>query len=65
MQLKALSKTIWKLGITGKGKLHFWKLMAWTIFRKPNLIPEAVTHSIYGYHYRTVLFANKGDKFAN
>ena len=58
-QLRALSKTIWKLGITGKGKFHFWKLISWTVIRKPSLIPEAITHSIYGYHYRTVLFTNK------
>jgi len=25
---------------------------------KPNLISEAVMYSIYGYHYRTVLFSN-------
>jgi radical SAM superfamily enzyme YgiQ (UPF0313 family) len=59
MQMKALSKTIWKLGITGKGKFHFWKLIFWTIFRKPFFLPEAITHSIYGYHYRTVLLTNK------
>ena len=59
MQLKAFSKTIWKLGITRRGQIHFWKLMFWTIFIKPSLLSEAVTHSIYGYHYRTVLFKNK------
>lgn len=58
-QLKAFSKTIWKIGIIGKGKFHFWKLIFWTILRKPFLLPEAVTHSIYGYHYRTVLFTKK------
>jgi radical SAM superfamily enzyme YgiQ (UPF0313 family) len=62
MQMRALSRTIWKIGITGNGKFHFWKLMFWTIFRKPNLIPEAITHSIYGYHYRTVLFTDKRNK---
>ncbi|MFZ4591700.1 MAG: DUF4070 domain-containing protein [Ignavibacteria bacterium] len=43
----------------GKGKYHFWKLFFWTIFRKPGLISEAITYSIYGYHYRTVLFEKK------
>jgi radical SAM superfamily enzyme YgiQ (UPF0313 family) len=52
---RALSRTVWKIGILGKGKFHFWKLFFWTIFRKPNLISEAITYSIYGYHYRTVL----------
>jgi hypothetical protein len=58
VQLTALSKVIWKMGITGDGKFHFWKLMFWTVFRKPNLISEAVTYSVYGYHYRMVLFNN-------
>jgi hypothetical protein len=58
MQIKALSKSVWKIGIKGKGKFHFWKLIFWTIFMKPNLISEAITHSIYGYHYRTVLLGN-------
>ncbi|MFA7359855.1 MAG: B12-binding domain-containing radical SAM protein [Candidatus Kapaibacterium sp.] len=62
IQMKALSKTIWKIGITGKGKFHFWKLMLWTILRKPALISEAVTYSIYGYHFRKVLFANKSNR---
>jgi hypothetical protein len=60
---RALSRTIWKIGITGKGKFHFWKLFFWTIFRKPNLISEAITYSIYGYHYRTVLLnESKSDR---
>ena len=63
LQIKALSKAIWKIGIKGKGKFHFWKLVSWTIIRKPSLISEAITYSIYGYHYRTVLLTNKENKY--
>lgn len=63
MQMKALSKTIWKIGIRGNGQFYFWKLIFWTIFRKPYLISEAITNSIYGYHYRTVLLTNSGKKY--
>jgi radical SAM superfamily enzyme YgiQ (UPF0313 family) len=63
LQLKALSQAIWKIGIKGKGKFHFWKLVSWTIIRKPSLISEAITYSIYGYHYRTVLLTNKENKY--
>ncbi len=62
VQLTALSKAIWKIGILGKGKYHFWKLLLWTVLRKPNLISEAVTYSIYGYHFRTVLLNNSKRK---
>ncbi len=40
------------IGIRGKERLHYWKLLFWTIFRRPKLFPMAVTYSIYGYHYR-------------
>ena len=55
LQINAFIKSIWRLGIREKGKRHFWKLFFWTIFRKPNLLPEAITQSIYGYHYRTIM----------
>ncbi|HEX3020342.1 MAG TPA: B12-binding domain-containing radical SAM protein [Chitinispirillaceae bacterium] len=54
-QLWALYCVIWKIGIIGQGKWHFWKLCIWTLFRRPNLLPEAITLSIFGFHYRMVL----------
>ena len=42
------------LGVWGKERLYFWHLMFWTLFRKPKLLPVAVTLSIYGYHYRKI-----------
>ncbi len=54
-QIKALSKSILKMGIIEKGKIHFWKVLIWTTFRKPRLFPLAITMSIYGYHFRQVL----------
>ncbi len=58
---KAFTKAIWLLGISGKGKFYFWKMVIWTLFHKPGLISEAITQSIYGYHYRTVLLGT-GDE---
>jgi hypothetical protein len=43
-----------RLGIFGKERFQYWKLMFWTLFRKPRLIPVAITLSIYGYHYRKI-----------
>lgn len=63
-ELKALSKVVWKLGIKGKGKFHFWKLVSWTIMKKPALFSEAMTQSVYGYHYRTVLLNNKENRYS-
>jgi radical SAM superfamily enzyme YgiQ (UPF0313 family) len=61
LQINAFIKSIWRLGIREKGKRHFWKLFFWTIFRKPNLLPEAITQSIYGYHYRTIMIKRYED----
>lgn len=51
---KALLKTVFIIGIVNKGRLDYWKLMIWTLFRRPKLITDAIEYSIYGYHYRTV-----------
>ena len=51
-QVKALFRSIGRLGIAGKERLQFWKLLVWTLFRRPRLFPQAITLSIYGYHFR-------------
>jgi radical SAM superfamily enzyme YgiQ (UPF0313 family) len=61
IQINAISKSIWLMGVTEKGKLYFWKMFLWTVLHKPKLIPEAITQSIYGYHYRTVLLGKSSE----
>ncbi|MBN2130503.1 MAG: DUF4070 domain-containing protein, partial [Sedimentisphaerales bacterium] len=38
----------------GKERWQYWRLLLWTQFRCPRLLPEAVILSIYGYHFRRV-----------
>jgi radical SAM superfamily enzyme YgiQ (UPF0313 family) len=45
------------LGIIGKERFHYWKLIFWSLFRRPRLLPLAVTFAIYGFHFRKI-FAN-------
>ncbi len=52
--LAAFFKSIVVLGIIGKERFHYWRLLFWTIFRRPSLFPQAITLSIYGYHFRKV-----------
>jgi radical SAM superfamily enzyme YgiQ (UPF0313 family) len=47
-------KTIFIIGIKTKGRSEYWKLLIWTLFKRPRLFMEAVTYSVYGYHFRTV-----------
>ena len=53
-RLLAFFRSILRLGILGKERLHYWKLLLWTLFHRPRLFPEAVTFAIYGYHFRKV-----------
>ena len=52
--LPAFFRSIIRLGILGKERLYYWKLFFWTLFHKPNLFPQAITFSIYGYHFRKI-----------
>ncbi|MCE5299335.1 MAG: B12-binding domain-containing radical SAM protein [Spirochaetia bacterium] len=58
IKLKAFARAIWKLGIIDRGRLYFWRLLAWTAIKKPKFLPEAIALSIYGFHFRTVLTSN-------
>jgi len=50
--LQALPRSVLLLGIIGKERLHYWNLIFWTLFRRPRLVPLAVTLAIHGFHFR-------------
>jgi hypothetical protein len=52
--LLAFFRSIYELGIKGAERVHYWRLLLWTIFRRPRAFPLAVTLSIYGHHFRRV-----------
>ncbi len=52
--ITAVIKSTWFLGIWGKGKRYFWKLIFSTLFRRPSLLPLAISLSVYGFHFRKV-----------
>ncbi|MGD0153485.1 MAG: B12-binding domain-containing radical SAM protein [Thermacetogeniaceae bacterium] len=52
--IKALIQAMFYLGILNKGRRHYWKLLAKTLFRYPRFLPEAVIFSVYGYHFRKI-----------
>ncbi len=52
--LNAFLKSIWLLGIRGKGRIYYWKLLFWSLFKRPQLFPLAVTFAIYGFHFRKI-----------
>jgi hypothetical protein len=50
----ALIKSFWVLGVKEKGQYHFWKLMVWTMLKRPRSFPAAIQMSIFGLHFRRV-----------
>jgi radical SAM superfamily enzyme YgiQ (UPF0313 family) len=50
----ALLRSGLRLGILGNERVQYWKTLLWTAFRRPGLLPLAVTFSIYGHHFRKV-----------
>ena len=41
-----------RLGVLGKERFHYWRILFWTLFRRPQLFTLAVTLAIYGHHFR-------------
>jgi radical SAM superfamily enzyme YgiQ (UPF0313 family) len=52
--LKGFIRSIFVIGLINKGRAEYWKFLLWTLFNRPRLMVEAVTYTVYGYHYRTV-----------
>jgi len=50
--LLAFGRASVHLGVFGRERIHYWRLLFWTFFRRPSLVPLAVTLSIYGHHFR-------------
>lgn len=53
-ELIAFFKSVFVLGIIMKNRQYYWKLLFWSLTRKPGSFVLAVTYSIYGYHFRKV-----------
>jgi radical SAM superfamily enzyme YgiQ (UPF0313 family) len=52
--IKAFLKSIWRIGIIEKGKLHYWLLILSSL-KNPRKLAMAVRLSIYGFHFRKML----------
>ncbi len=57
MELEALLKSVWHLGIKEDGRRHYWGLVTSTLLTRPRSFPTAITLAIYGYHFRKLVEA--------
>ncbi|MGB2696668.1 MAG: B12-binding domain-containing radical SAM protein [Candidatus Zixiibacteriota bacterium] len=53
--LAAFFRSTLSLGVFGKERFQYWKLLFWSLFRRPKLFPLAVTFAIYGFHFRKIV----------
>jgi radical SAM superfamily enzyme YgiQ (UPF0313 family) len=56
--LLAFCRSVFHLGIVGRERFQYWRLLVWTFFRRRKLLPLAITLSIYGHHFRKVAEAH-------
>lgn len=50
--LYPLLRSALRLGLLGRERFEYWRLLAWTLVRRPRLLDVAVTLAIYGHHFR-------------
>lgn len=50
----AFFRSIYHLGIRGVERVHYWRLLLWTLLHRPRSFPMAVTLAIYGFHFRRI-----------
>jgi len=55
--LLAFLKSMWRLGIIGKERVYYWRLLFWTIWRRPRMLGQAVKFAIFGFHFRKIFNA--------
>ncbi len=53
-RVAAFFRASFRLGVIGRERFHYWKLLAWTGFRRPQMLAEAVTLTIFGHHFRRI-----------
>ena len=47
-------RSIFIIGFLNKGRGEYWKLMIWTLFNRPGSFIEAITYTVYGFHFQTI-----------
>jgi radical SAM superfamily enzyme YgiQ (UPF0313 family) len=52
--LIALIRAAWALGFKEKGRLYYWRLVFWTLLKRPRAFPLSMTLAIQGFHLRKV-----------
>jgi radical SAM superfamily enzyme YgiQ (UPF0313 family) len=60
VHVTAFARSVFVLGIAGKERFQYWKLLVWSLFKRPRLMPLAIGLAICGFHFRKVSCENTG-----
>lgn len=53
-RLLAVLRSSVRLGVIGKERFQYWKILFWTLFSRPQLLSLTITLAIYGHHFRKI-----------
>lgn len=54
LDLGAFLKSIFVIGIIGKERVYYWRLIGWSVLKRPKVFPLAIMYAIYGFHFRKI-----------
>ncbi len=52
--IRAFLRSLVVIGVFGKERKEYWKLLCWSLFKKRKYFSTIVTFAIYGYHFRKI-----------
>lgn len=59
-RLVAFCRSLLRIGVLGPERFQYWRLLGWTLFRRPRLFEVAVQLAIMGYHFRRICVGQLG-----
>jgi len=60
--VRALVGSMWYLGILSKGRFYYWRLLGWSLFKKPKFLDRVITYSLMWIHFRKLSLAVEKSK---
>ncbi len=52
--VRAFLRTIFVIGIFGKERREYWKILLWSFFKNRKYFSTVIAFTIYGYHFRKI-----------
>ncbi len=52
--INAFLKSLLVIGVMGKERFYFWRLLGWSLLKRPRVFPLVITYAIFGFHFRKV-----------